>query len=125
MPVPAKAFVFATARNLLIDRVRKENIVPIEAMADLDTLGIALDEPGPDRSAIARQELRRLQAALDQLPPRQREAVLMRKIEGLSRPEIAAHMGIAEATVSVHLATGMAALADFFHSEKIETGDKL
>jgi len=124
MPVPAKAFVFATARNLLIDRVRKEKLVPIEAMADLDALGIALDEPGPDRSVIARQELRRLQTALDQLPPRQREAVLMRKIEGLSRPEIAARMGIAEPTVSVHLAAGMATLADFFHSEKIETGGK-
>jgi RNA polymerase sigma factor (sigma-70 family) len=124
MPVPAKAFVFATARNLLIDRVRKENVVPIEAMADLDTLGIALDEPGPDRSAIARQELRRLQTALDQLPPRQRDAVVMRKVEGLSRPEIAARMGIAEATVSVHLAAGMAALADFFHTKMTESGSK-
>jgi len=124
IPVPAKAFVFATARNLLIDRIRKENVVSIEAVADLDALGIALDEPGPDRSAIARQELRRLQAALDRLPPRARDAVVMRKIEGLSRPEIAARMGIAEPTVSQHLAAGMAALADFFHSETIEPGEK-
>jgi RNA polymerase sigma factor (sigma-70 family) len=120
IPDPAKAFVFATARNLLIDRIRKEHVVSIEAVADLDALGIALDEPGPDRSAMARQELRQLQAALDRLPPRWRDAVVMRKIEGLSRPEIAARMGIAEPTVSQHLAAGMAALADFFHSELTE-----
>src|ERR1700684_2038562 len=34
IPASAKAFVFRVARNLLIDRVRKEHVVPIEAMAD-------------------------------------------------------------------------------------------
>jgi len=124
IPDPAKAFVFATARNLLIDRIRKEHVVSIEAVADLDALGIALDEPGPDRSAMARQELRQLQGALDRLPQRWRDAVVMRKIDGLSRPEIAARMGIAEPTVSQHLAAGMAALADFFHSELTDLGGK-
>jgi RNA polymerase sigma factor (sigma-70 family) len=124
IPDPAKPFVFATARNLLIDRIRKEHVVSIEAVAEPDALGIALDEPGPDRSAMGRQELRRLQSALDRLPPRWRDAVVMRRIEGLSRPEIAARMGIAEPTVSQHLAAGMAALADFFHSETFEPGSK-
>ncbi len=40
-PHPAKSFVSPTARNLLIDRARRGNVVPIEAVADLDTLGIA------------------------------------------------------------------------------------
>ena len=53
IPHPAKAFVFTTARNLLIDRARKSNVVPIEAVSDLDALGIAVDAPGPDRSAMA------------------------------------------------------------------------
>ena len=39
-PTPEQ-FVFATARNLLIDRVRREQVVPIEAVADLDALEIA------------------------------------------------------------------------------------
>ena len=83
-----KPFVFATARNLLIDRVRREQVVPIEAVADLDALDIAIDAPGPDRNAMARDELRRLHAALDQLPPRCRE-VVVKRIEGLTRREIA------------------------------------
>jgi len=117
MPHPVAPFVFAVARNLLINRVRRDQIVPIEAVADLDALGISFDEPGPDRSAMARQELRRLQAALDQLPRRCREAVLLRKLEGLSYREISARMGISEDTVSEYLTNGMYALADFLHAE--------
>ncbi len=53
--MPTKPFVFATARNLLIDRARREHIVSFEAVADLDALGVAIDEPGPDRTIIARE----------------------------------------------------------------------
>jgi RNA polymerase sigma-70 factor (ECF subfamily) len=115
IPVPAKPFVFAVARNLLINRSRREQIVSIDTVADPDALGIARDEPGPDRSAMAKQELHRLQAALDRLPPRCREAVVLRKIEGLPRRAIAQRMGISEATVAEHLTTGMYALADGVH----------
>jgi RNA polymerase sigma factor (sigma-70 family) len=117
IPHPAKPFVFAVARNLLINRVRRDQIVSIEVVADLDTLGIPLDEPSPDRSVMARQELKKLQAALDRLPKRAREAVVLRKVEGLSYREIAARMGISEDTVSEYLTNGMTALADFLHGE--------
>jgi RNA polymerase sigma-70 factor (ECF subfamily) len=117
IPQSAKAFVFAVARNILVDRIRREQIVSIEAVADLETLGLAADEPGPDKTAIARQELRKLQTALDRMPHRWREAVVMRKIQGMSRPEIALRLGIAEPTVSQHLAAGMRALANLFHDD--------
>ena len=94
IPEPTKPFVFAIARNLLIDRVRREQIVPIDAVSDLDALAIAADVPGPERTAIARDELRRLQAALDNLPPRCREIVVLARIEGFSGREIAGRMGI-------------------------------
>lgn len=122
IPHPAKPFAFAVARNLLIDRIRRENIVAIEAVADMETLGITVDEPGPDRTAIARQELRRLQAALNRLPDKWRETVVMRKIEGLSRPQIAERLGVAEPTVSQYLAQGMTALADFFSNDPTDAG---
>ncbi|HUJ03951.1 MAG TPA: sigma-70 family RNA polymerase sigma factor, partial [Rhizomicrobium sp.] len=112
IPHPVKPFVFAIARNLLIDRVRREQIVPIDAVSDLDALAIAADVPGPDRAAIARDELRRLQAALDELPPRCREIVVLARIEGFSGREIAARMGISDSAVSQQLDHGMRALAD-------------
>ena len=120
LPQQPRAFVFTTAQNLLIDRMRREKIVQIEAVSELDTLAIAADEPSPDRTAIAKDELRRLQAALDRLAPRTREVVTLRRIEGLSRAEIAQRLGLAETTVSEHLAKGMHALTDILLRESID-----
>ena len=117
IPDRPRAFVFTTARNLLIDRVRREQIIPIEAVSDLDALNVAMDAPGPERSAMARDELRRVQAALDYLPPRCRQAVVLRQVEGLSRKEIANRMGIGEETVKEYLAEGVVALADTLYGE--------
>lgn len=111
-PDHAKPFLFATARNLLINRLQRENIVPIEVMADLDALGLAADEPGPERGALARDALRRLQLALDSLPPRSRQALLLKRVEGLSTREIADRMNISEQSVANHIARGVRALAE-------------
>jgi RNA polymerase sigma factor (sigma-70 family) len=125
LPERAKPFVFTTARNLLIDRVKHEQVVSIEAVTDLDTLNIAIDEPGPDRVVMARETLRRLQSALERLPQRCREAVVMRKIEGLSRSEIATRMGITEYTVNRHLTDGMCLLADLVYGESADARSSL
>jgi len=124
IPDRPRKFVFATARNLLIDRARRTQIIPIEAMPDLDVLDIALDVPSPERNAIARDELRRLQEALDRLPPRNREAVVLARIEGLTGREISQRMGLAEATVSHHLSNGIAALADMLYGDAAKDGGR-
>jgi|HubBroStandDraft_2_1064218.scaffolds.fasta_scaffold02419_3 RNA polymerase sigma factor (sigma-70 family) len=120
IPRPAKPFVFAIARNLLIDRVRRAQIIPIDAVADLDALGVPVDEPGPDRGVAARAELRRLQAAIDRLPPRCREAVVLARIDGLTGRQIAQRMGVTESAVSHHLDYGLRALADMLYGETAE-----
>ncbi len=116
-PDSARAFAFATAKNVLIDRIRHERVSPIEAAESLDAFGIAADEPGPERNTSAREELRRLQGALDRLPPRCREVVVLRRIEGMPRKQIAIRLGITEATVAEHLAKGMSMLADSLYRE--------
>ena len=123
-PAQVKPFVLATARNLLINRARRERVVPIEAIADPETLNLPADVPGPDRTVVARDELRRLQAAIDHLPPRCREAIVLGRIEGLNGREIAERMGIAERTVSEHLAKGIAALAETLHGQNLLTEGK-
>lgn len=117
IPERTRQFVFTTARNLLIDRVRHEQVIPIEAASDMEALDAAVDAPGPDRIVGARDELRRLQAALDRLTPRCRQAVILGRIEGLSKAEIAARMGIAEISVSQYLTEGIYALSDILYGE--------
>jgi len=111
IPDNAKRFLLATARNLLIDRVRREQVVPIDVIADVDSLGIAIDTLGPDRTVMAREELRRLQVALDRLPPRCREAFVLHRFENLSYPLIAHRMGIGISAVEKHIAEAMVRLA--------------
>jgi RNA polymerase sigma factor (sigma-70 family) len=118
LPETPKAFVFAIARNLLIQRMRREQIVPIEAVADFEALGIAVDDPGPERTAIARDELRRLQSAVDRLPPRCREAFVMQRIDGLTRQEIAERMGVTDTTVKNHLREAGLVLANILYGER-------
>ncbi|HVZ70707.1 MAG TPA: RNA polymerase sigma factor [Rhizomicrobium sp.] len=124
IPERAKPFVLTTARNLLIDRVRREHVVPIDAVSDLDALGVAIDEPGPERSTIARDVLRRLQDALDRLPPRCREAFTLKRLEGFSRAEVAQRMGISERMVTEHMAQAVCQLADMLYGEPADTRGK-
>ncbi|HVZ70449.1 MAG TPA: RNA polymerase sigma factor [Rhizomicrobium sp.] len=117
IPHPVKPLVFTIARNLLIDQVRRGQVIPIESVADLEAINVAGDTPGPDRTLMAREELLLLRAALEKLPPRCREALILRRIEGLSRREIAERMGISEHTVSEHINAGVRALANALYGE--------
>src|SRR6185437_7791163 len=69
----------------------------------MEKLGLAADVAAPDRVVIARDELRRLREAIERLPARARETVLMARIQGLSQREIATRLKLDETTVSRHL----------------------
>ncbi len=68
----------------------------------------SIDEPhDPEQMESARQSVRE---ALATLKPRTRAVVVMHEIEGLSRNEIAAQLGMREVTVRWHLSTGRSRL---------------
>ena len=73
-----------------------------------------------ERSVIARDELRKLQKILDDLPSRTRSVMIMRRVEGLSRDEIAQQLGVSEVTVKWHLNEGLRALADALYGAQFE-----
>lgn len=110
-PHQVKPFLFQVARNLMIDRLRKQSVVSLEAMADFEWLNIPDDKPTSEQTLVARQELRLLQAALHDLPPRCRQVVMMRRIEGLSQKEVADQLGITIETVQTQIAKAMRLLA--------------
>lgn len=116
-PNPVKPFLFKIARNLIINRVRRSQIVPIDAVADMEALEIPTATPGPDRIVAAREELRALQSAIDRLPPRIREAVVLARIDGLSGREIALRMNVTESAVSHYLDRGLRTLAEMLYGE--------
>ncbi|HEY8370962.1 MAG TPA: sigma-70 family RNA polymerase sigma factor [Thermodesulfobacteriota bacterium] len=71
--------------NLAIDARRKEHPSPLEAPDRLEDR----DSPSPSDDAY-RSELRAaILAAIDDLPPEQRAAIVLRELEGLSYAEIA------------------------------------
>lgn len=121
VPDSTAAFVFTCARNLMVDRVRKAQVVPFETVADLEELP---EQPQadftPERLAESRQKLRLLEVAFDGLSPRCREVVLLRKVEGLSHKEIAARLGIAEGTIEKQITIGVRALAQTLFSQGVE-----
>lgn len=124
IPDNARGFLLTCARNLLIDQVRSAQVVPIEAIADLEGLEIPSDAPEPDRWVMAREELRRLQAVLEKLPPRAREAISLACFENLTGKEIAERMGVTQATASEHLSNAVLILTDILYGAPPERGAK-
>lgn len=111
-PESTQAFLLTTARNLLIDRARRAQVVSFESYAEIEALPQSVEELGPERHVSARSALRVLQAALEKLPARCRQVIELRKIEELSQREVAARMGITEDTVERQVSKGVRALAD-------------
>ncbi len=124
-PLAPKSFLFTTTRHLLTDRARRNRIVSMELLEDLDALNVLIDEASPERLTSARQQLHRVSAMIDGLPDRCREVVWMRKVEGLSQEQIAARLGIAQSTVEKHVVRGMQLLADLYFGERTRDSERV
>lgn len=122
LPARPKAFLFATARNLLADRARRAKVVSIEPMGDFEPSHVLIDDVSPERWCGGRQTLRRLAEAFDQLPDRCREVVWLRRVEELSQKDVAARLGVTEKTVEKHIAKGMRLLAQYWFGGDASAG---
>ena len=101
----ASTWLYRVVANLCTDRLRRRRPEPLdEASAPAD----------PARSVEAQlQDTARhdaLQAALMRLPERQRQAVVLRHIEGLANPDIAAILDVGVAAVESLTSRGKRAL---------------
>lgn len=103
----AKSFLFKVARHLAIDRLRRRRRSPFDEVGDLAALDVLDHKPDAAEAACTNEELDLLVEAIESLPPRCREIVILRKLRGLSQKEIAAQLGIAERTVEVQGTKGL------------------
>lgn len=113
LPQSAKAYLFVTARNHLINQVRRQQVVSFELVADMEGVDQEVDIFAADRNLDARDELRRIAAALDLLPARCREVIRLRRIDGLSSKEAAAQLNVSLSTVEKEFTHGMRAITDY------------
>jgi RNA polymerase sigma factor (sigma-70 family) len=110
-PRSPKAFLLATARNLAIDRLRRERMVFAAHASSEVPPDHSADELTPERLLAARQDLQQLTRAFASLPERTRSVIWLRRVAGLSQREAAESLGIDEGALEGHMTRGMRRLA--------------
>lgn len=115
-----KSLLFATARNAAVDFFRRRRVVTIDSLADIERLSVLEDRPNAAESLCHDQELQLLADAIQTLPPRCREVVVLRKLHGHSHRDIAQRLGISEHTVNAQLAIGVLRLRDFMQAHGLK-----
>ena len=117
----AKALLFKVARHLVIDTARRNKISPIDHVTDLAALPV-IDEgrPGPAEAACKRDEIVLLAAAIDSLPARCREILILRKLRGVPQKAIAAQLGLSEQTVQVQVSRGVRRCEEFLRAHGVQ-----
>lgn len=110
-------WLYRVVSNLCTDRLRRRRSV------GLDTIEEPVDDsPNIEDKMLLDQRLTALDVALQSLPDRQKQAVILRHIEGASNPEIAETMEISTEAVESLTARGKRALAKILAGRRSELG---
>ena len=110
-------WLYRVVTNLATDRLRRRRGVGLDEAPEIpDDAASALERMIEDDRAQA------LELALAQLPARQRQAVVLRHLEGMSNPEIAAAMEIGVEAVESLTARGKRALAALLSGRRADLG---
>jgi RNA polymerase sigma-70 factor (ECF subfamily) len=108
-----KAFLFATARNVALDSLRRHHNSRTVGLGENEVPDV-LDERDDIPETVARnQELALLTEAIQTLPERCRQVFTLRAVYGLSQRDIAGKLGISDRTVAAQLAIGVAKCSDY------------
>ena len=99
---------YMTVFSSLMPKNDGEEYDPLESLQDTENQSVPA---GPDESLQQRQVIALIEQALTRLPPRQREACLLRYWEGLDQAETARAMGCTEGSVKTHCSRATHALA--------------
>lgn len=110
-------WLYRVVANLCTDRFRKVKGVELDSIPEP-----ADNTPGPAETMVDKARATALQDALQNLPERQRQAVVLRHIEGLNNPQIAEVMMISVEAVESLTARGKRALAQDLSGRRDELG---
>jgi RNA polymerase sigma-70 factor (ECF subfamily) len=108
---PGAPWLYAVARNAIVDRSRARHEPPMEAPDE------AAAEAGPPERAEQSWVAWRVHRALEELPEREREVVALAYWSGLSQTEVAEFLAIPLGTVKTRTRSALARLADLLEGE--------
>ncbi len=108
-----KAFLFAVARNIALDRHRHRQVSRAEPLVENEPLAVLEEGDGIPETVARNQELELLTEAIQSLPDRCRQIFTLRKVYGLSQTEIASRMELSEHTISAQLTIGVRKCMEF------------
>ena len=110
-------WLWRVASNLCIDRLRAQATISIDAIDEPED-----DLPSVDEKLLSNDRAAALRRALEKLPPRQRAAVALRHLEGLSNKETAESLGTSIDAVESLIARGVLALKSQLLGRKGDLG---
>jgi RNA polymerase sigma factor (sigma-70 family) len=106
-----RAFLYTTARNIALDFNRHLRHVHRHRLDAAQDAGVpTIDECSPERITLARERAAALAAAVESLPRRQRQALLLNRLHDLSYSEIAEHIGSSKSDVRRQIARALATI---------------
>jgi RNA polymerase sigma-70 factor (ECF subfamily) len=108
---PGAPWLYAVARNAIVDRRRALGELPAEAVDE------AAKDPGPAERAESSWTAWRVHRALAELPDNERRLIELAYWGGLSQSEIAQFLNVPLGTVKTRTRSALARLADMLEGE--------
>ena len=117
-----KSFLFQVARNLAIDTLRHQRASPIIAVTGSAGSSVIDNRHRYEEAVCAHEEMEILLEAVDSLPSRCREIMILHKFQGIGSAEIARRLAISEETVRVQARRGLLRCQNFLRRRGVVRG---
>ncbi len=124
MPIEyPKSFLFAVCRNIAVDSIRKSKVISFQDLAMIHQDDLPRTDVNTVRDAVrASDEASIIYEAIDTLPAKCRQILILRKLKGLSLQEISEVLGISIKTVEAHITKGIKLCRLYFKNFEGELG---
>lgn len=104
-------YLFQVARSIFLMHIRRQSLVPIGYLAEVDELWLAAKDASPETALFDREQLNHLARAVTELPEPNRTAFALRFVHGLSLRQTGDRLGMSENAVQKMLAKSLNLLA--------------
>jgi len=119
-----RAYVLSMLRNLAIERIRRAQIVEFQHLADVEELNLIDEGPDPCRVASAQEQVQRIWAVLESMPPEYRTVLVQRRFEDQPLSALARETGTSVSTLEKRLARAMYLLNEGLRAQDIEARER-